>query len=102
TLPAGFPTFRNTQSSYADNQYTPEQWAIMEQYGAVFIPSTYNRERTTLTNKSSNFRIWSSTRSGSQQALLGYIFVGGTTQSTTQDYRYLGEAVRLVRDYNGQ
>ncbi len=97
--PAGFQTFNAARSAYNNNVYTAENWDVMEQNGAVFIPATYNRDGTTLTNQSSNFRIWSSSKSGTGQAWLGYVWVSGSNQSSTTDYRHLGESVRLVKDY---
>ena len=101
TYPAGFRTFNPSRSSYNNNVYTAAEWEVLEQFGAIFIPSTYNREGTTLTNKGSNHRVWSSTKSGPNQAWLGYVWVGGTNQQSTTDYRYLGEPVRLIREYAG-
>lgn len=95
-------TYQQNVSNYGDNTYTIEQWKVMESSGAIFVPDGYNRNGTDVYDAGGNFRVWSSTSAGGQVGWLGYLYVGGTTQSQTQDYKYLGEPVRLVKDYTGE
>lgn len=89
TLPAGL-SFPPSSSGY-----TEAQWALMEENGAVFIPNCGNRNGTSY---SSNIKYATSTTSGVNYVQFGYV---NGTQFSTNDNRYLGASVRLVKPYTG-
>lgn len=96
--------FRTGFSSYEGEDYyasyqtfSAEQWAKMEQAGAVFLPAADYRDGTSM---ASGFRLhgyyWSSTNSGSSE---GYYLHFDSDSSNISDYsRDDGHSVRLVKD----
>lgn len=81
---------------YGDNTYTVEQWSVMEQSGAVFLPADGYRYGTYLENVASEGRFWSSAPSNSDFAL-HLIFQPDYLKPRFAYARYYGFSVRLVR-----
>ena len=79
--------------STSSNNYNQAQWALMEENGAVFLPRCGNRNGT---GYSSNMKYATSTTSGINYVMFGYM---NNNQFSTQDNRYLGVSVRLVKPY---
>ncbi len=95
TLPEGL-SFTSGYSSWV-NVYNVEQWAQMEDNGAVFLPAAGFRTGTTLNALGLRGCYWSSSRSNSDNAYSMYFYSGDLTPQSN-NYRYKGYSVRLVRD----
>lgn len=84
----------------ADNMYTSDQWEVMENNGAVFLPAAgYRMSDAGGVGEYGNY--WSSSRSGDTQAKELYfsIWTGGFwLNSTMNNARGHGFSVRLVRE----
>lgn len=81
-------------ASYFDmNVYGTEEWSIMENAGAVFLPSAGERNKGEEIEYSNwdNQSYWSSSHSSN-----GYAYIN---QSSTVQNRYYGLPVRLVQNY---
>ena len=79
--------------------YSDENWVIMEQQGAVFLPFTGYRNETTLTNNTSaGYYSSSEINTGDNCKHLIINNTGITATSTSDAKRSYGRAVRLVRD----
>ena len=83
------------QDHFMDNTYTAEQWSVMEASGAVFLPEAGDRSGAVLGSAVNGF-YWSTTPNGTNRAERLY-FNGLCIFPHGQDYRYIGESVRLVR-----
>ena len=101
TTPAG-RTFNSGVSS--NNSYTADEWAVMEDAGAVFLPAAGNRPSSTsgISNVGTNGFYWTST--GYDEAgMYAYSVKFGGTYSSSYAYdadfkseRHHGLSVRLV------
>ena len=86
---------QNSDIGYYANNYTATDWKVMEAAGAIFLPVTCKRNGTTIDASTSGF-YWSSSHESNNKAicldcnLYGYALDGS--------YRYIGCAVRLVRN----
>ena len=79
------------------NKYSQEEWEIMEDFGAVFLPFTGFRDGLSMSDFNSDGYYWTSSQSGSYYAWRLWI----QTNSYYTYYfnnRYSGFAVRLVQD----
>lgn len=96
TMPAGM-SFAPGNSGFDLNNYTIEDWQLMETAGAVFLPAAGVREGAELWNFNNYGLYWSSS---SYNAAHGYdmFFWADAAQWTAYDYRYLGLSVRLVME----
>ena len=100
-----FKPSNSTDSTAAPNNYTADEWVIMEMAGAVFLPVTYERTMTswatsycTTVYVAQTARYWTSTPTNSSGA---YYFVPYGSPVKLLDNRYVGKAVRLVQDHDG-
>lgn len=124
--PAGVAAFSNTNVSdgaCSDNEYTINDWEKLEAAGCVFFPMTNHREKSSgalATAWPGDGCYWTNkAASGSTPKSKAFLFTdtslgtvtsikvnGVDTQMTFVDcnfttlYRYIGYAVRLVRDVN--
>jgi hypothetical protein len=57
--------FKYAPDDYSTNVYTTEEWALMESYGAVFLPAAGNRRGTSIYNDGSVGYYWSNSWHGS-------------------------------------
>ncbi len=94
---------RNTQANhYQDNIYTIEQWQVMEQADAVFLPAAGFREKTDFSNKSTtppsdNVGSYATSTMSDQNNYYFMRFI----HREVRKYNYVlhrGRAVRLVHD----
>lgn len=95
-LPSGL-SFKSGNSKWA-NSYTITQWALMEENGAVFLPTVGRRKGTLVDNVDSYGRYWSST-SHESYASKAYImgFVSNDLNPQYNVKRSIGFSVRLAR-----
>ena len=106
-IPAGlsFKASNNTDSTVAANDYTADEWVLMEMAGAVFLPITYERtsdwqqpDYCTAVYAQNTARYWTSTANGSNGA---YYYAVYGTPNNLPDNRYVGKAVRLIQKHDG-
>ena len=87
-----------TVSEYNSNIITLEQWSVLEQHGAVFLPAAGNRFGVQVLDINDSGNYWSSTACNVITAY-GLSFEGGSYQTSANGYhrRGTGESVRLAR-----
>ena len=89
--------FPNTTNVYYENNLISlEQWAVIEQHGAVFLPAAGYRLGTDVNNTESSGHYWSSTHFGDSRAYCVSIFDSGLYPQAI-DFIYNGFSVRLVQ-----
>ena len=94
---SGFSSEYSIQA-YADYQtFTLDQWQKLEAAGAVFLPASGYRDGSGMNDVQDDGGYWSATPDGSGLAYSLYFFSDGA-YTNYYDYRYYGQAVRLVRD----
>lgn len=99
-----FPTNLNVIGQHSAAQhYTLEDWAVLEEAGAVYLPSTGYRQHTVEPNNAnifSNLYYWTATNSSSTNAYAVRIECNSNGTLTTTDTRSRsnGCAVRLVTE----
>lgn len=81
---------------YSDNTYTAEQWSVMEQSGAVFLPTAGYRSVTKVTHVNSVSSYWATTPFDAV-ASRGLYMSEECLTPMDEDYRSDGHPVRLVR-----
>ena len=91
----------NFAISFTDNVYTTEQWTLMEQAGAVFLPAAGFRGGTWLSTIGEGGSYWASTCNANRQAY-ALLFIDGLVNSsaecTYEKDRGYGRSVRLVKN----
>ena len=86
-------------TNYTGNEITALEWTtIMEANGAVFLPTTGQRNVTTLTSLGSDGRYWSVTYADKYSAY-ALSFDRFQIMPNGTGYRSRGYSVRLVQDY---
>ena len=89
--------FPNTTNVYYENNLISlEQWAVIEQHGAVFLPAAGYRLGSEVNNTESSGLYWSSTHLGDSRAYCVSIFDSGLYPQAI-DFIYNGFSVRLVQ-----
>ena len=88
--------FTYDPGNYSTNVYSLDEWAVMQSYGAVFLPAAGDRYGTDVDYVGSYGVYWSSSADGSNYA--DYLGFDGDYVSTEGNYRYYGLPVRLVQD----
>ena len=97
----------------SDNAYTVSDWEKLEAAGCVFLPLTNSRKLVSskgTTNYAGDAWYWSTTPNGSNNYALAFNYLpagasdysasGNSLQAQKSRARYVGCAVRLVRDLN--
>lgn len=91
----------NFAISFADNVYTAEQWTLMEQAGAVFLPAAGFRGGTWLSTVGEGGSYWAAMCNANRQAY-ALLFIEGlvnaSAECTYEKDRGYGRSVRLVKD----
>lgn len=90
----------NDADHYTDNNYSSEEWNLMEKNGAIFLPTAGGRDYRWATNVdkiNERGQYWSSEKNRSNTAYY-LIFVKNTIYFTHDSYLGHGFSVRLVRD----
>lgn len=89
--------YPNTTNVYFEcNPISLEQWAAIEQHGAVFLPASGYRLGTEVINTGSSGHYWSSTHYGESRANCVSIFDSGVYPQAI-DFIFNGFSVRLVQ-----
>ena len=102
TLPAGCDFTSGSKSvnvwtGSSKNNYTSEQWAAMEEAGAVFLPASGCRNGITVENIGTAGSYWSSSSMMGNGAYALYLYMG-ILYPQYLSHRNIGSAVRLVTD----
>lgn len=92
-LPEGV-SFLGSAGSFEVNNYNQEEWAIMENAGAVFLPQAGYRDG--LNYRSNSYSYWDKSYISWSN---GSAYYWGGGNGTSQDYRYRGFSVRLIQNY---
>ena len=89
--------FTYDPGNYSTNVYSLDEWAVMESYGAVFLPAAGCRNGTGVSDVGSYGSYWSS--SAVDYYYAGFLDFDSYSVSTSYDgYRDNGRSVRLVQD----
>lgn len=104
TFNAGFAENR-FDDNWDKNVYDASAWSDMETAGAVFLPASGFNTRSAskvrlVIGLGSSGNYWSSTSAGSATRAYGMSFGSFEMDATNDDYRHLGQSVRLVKDVN--
>ena len=90
--------YPNTTDVYYDNNpVTLEQWDMIEQHGAVFLPTAGYRLGTAVDNTGSSGHYWSSSVYNESRANCVSIFDSGLYPQAI-DFIFNGFSVRLVQE----
>ena len=88
--------FTYAPGNYSTNVYSLDEWAVMESYGAVFLPAAGYRYGTHVDGVGSVGDYWSSSASDNDNAdFLGF---SSYYVDMSDSNRYYGLSVRLVQD----
>lgn len=91
----------NFEISFGDNVYDADQWALMENAGAVFLPTAGFRGGTWLSTVGEGGSYWAATCNADCQAY-ALLFINGlvnaNAECTYDKDRGYGRSVRLVND----
>ena len=91
----------NFEISFNDNNYDAEQWALMEDAGAVFLPAAGFRGGKWLSTIGDGGSYWAATCNTDRQAY-ALLFINGlinaSAECTYEKDRGYGRSVRLVKD----
>ena len=99
TLPSGLNFY--TDTIWNGNIYNADQWAQMENNGAVFLPAAGYRESADVEAVGEQGYYWSKSADYADQAntiLFDVVFDEGQLFTCISSYRYNGYSVRLVRN----
>ena len=86
-----------SQATYSSNLYTEEQFALLQQAGAVFLPCAGYRDAGEVDYVNMIGGYWSATAAGTQYAR-GLYFFSSTIDAHSLPLRSFGYSVRLVQD----
>lgn len=86
-----------THVYYENNSISMEQWEVIEQHGAVFLPTAGYRLGTEILNEGSSGHYWSSSHYNEDRANCVSIFDSGLYPQAI-DFIFNGFSVRLVQD----
>lgn len=89
----------NYEVGFDSNIITSSQWSLLEQYGAVFLPTAGVRDETNVFGAGENGVYWTSSVWGLSKAgsiLINNVYLGFPSDGD----RFMGCSIRLVKDYN--
>lgn len=96
TLPTGCSFTAGTGSGYSTNSYTLEQWDLMENAGAIFLPSSGYRNGTSVEDTPGYGYYWTATHNNGMYSMC--VRFSSTSVENTTMTRSRGCAVRLVKN----
>ena len=98
-MPTGL-TFNKGTNGWKTNEYTASEWALMEMYGAIFLPAAGYRDEHKVYNVGTVGNYWSTT---ARSINYSFDIFFRATYLDIDDYdgRHFGFAVRPVMDYYG-
>lgn len=89
--------YNSENNNYSHNTFTADQWSVLEEAGAVFLPASGNRYSTNVNFPGSDGYYWSSTLKDSKKAYF-LNFASHALYPAIEFYLYSAKAVRLVRN----
>ena len=91
---------KGTSSTYAGNEISNDDWTLMENSGAVFLPAAGYRDGTSVSVYVGSYgRYWSSTPHESNANFAYSLgFTGSNVNPAENSNRYFGRSVRLVQN----
>lgn len=105
TLPDGISFTNGANDDFSQNTYSSNDWSIMEENGAVFLPNAGHRYVTVVHGAKSNDYewsygyYWSSSYSNNKTAYAVFVCRNAISAGESEKYTtYEGFSVRLVRD----
>jgi hypothetical protein len=96
SVPVGITFKKGAGDGYATNKYTAEQWAKLEEKGAVFLPAACLRAGTTVEEGTGYGAYWSASRNTSNKNNAWYLAFMSEMIGTGNIGRHMGLSVRLV------
>ena len=96
SVPVGITFKKGAGGGYATNKYTAEQWAKLEEKGAVFLPAAGLRAGTTVEEGTGYGAYWSASRNTSNKNNAWYLAFMSEMIGTGNIGRHMGLSVRLV------
>ena len=81
---------------FTSNIISADQWLVLEQFGAVFLPGAGSRYNASVNSHGVSGHYWSST-SGGSNGYSGYLFFKDSDVWQRSSQRFYGSSVRLVR-----
>lgn len=94
--PNNLPNFVSNCYNWYDNTYDLEQWEIMEESGAVFLPAAGIREGTNISLVASNGVYWSTIHNDETTACIMMFFTNIVEANKVYCKRHVGLSVRPV------
>ncbi len=85
--------------NFTHNTYTIDEWVLMENHGAVFLPAAGLRSGTTLSGLNAKGIYWSATPHQTSNAIC-FEFTKSELIPNLSAVRCVGKSVRLVRTYD--
>ena len=89
--------FTYDPGNYSTNVYSLDEWAVMQSYGAVFLPATGDRYGTDVYDVGSDGYCWS-TSAGDYGGASSLLFYSSGVRTNYYGSRYGGLSVRLVQE----
>ena len=101
-LPDGWETpssvkFTYAPGNYSTNVYSQDEWAVMQSYGAVFLPAAGLRDGTSVFDVGTLGRYWSPSYYDDNFAYI-VDFLDFYVSASNYDHRNYGFSVRVVQD----
>ena len=101
-LPDGWETpssvkFTYDPGNYSTNVYSQDEWAVMQSYGAVFLPAAGLRDGTSVFDVGTLGRYWSPSYYDDNFAYI-VDFLDFYVSASNYDHRNYGFSVRVVQD----
>ncbi len=86
------------ETKYADNTYTAEQFAELEEQGVVALPCGGLRKANKVESVGTVGRYWSSSAATQKYSAVAFMVSATSIVSNEEDFRNCGLSVRLVQD----
>lgn len=96
-IPPTYQYANPDETSFADNEYTIEQWVKMEAAGAVFLPCAGWSDRSKFAHENKNGNYWSATPYEDLGANMITFSAGSLFPLYEGTDRFMGHSVRLVQ-----
>ena len=82
-------------TAYQSNEYTSDDWPVMEAQGCIFLPNAGYRTPSGVSTAAGSGNYWSSTYDSSKKAKCIQV---ADLSSSVAGFRYYGRSVRLVKN----
>lgn len=104
--PAGVTFSTSNKLNYDNNVYTTAQWSLLDQSGAIFLPTTGRMSGTLVSDGGTlNYTVgnpdaqyWTSSKLSDVTSTIVCLVLNGQIITTASGSHFVGNAVRLVKD----